>query len=89
MQIVTSERLALCGVMGMPAFLAISTTFKVLQIPPIYIMSGCNTSTACISIMRFQVTRSQSCSPPVTSIVNASVTCLVSSSSQYLQGSSK
>ena len=87
--IVTRERLALWGVIGMPAFLAISTTFNVLQMPPIYITSGCNTSTACISIILCHVTRSQSCSPPVTSMFNASVTCLVSSSSQYLQGSSK
>ena len=73
----------------MPACLAISTTFNVRQIPPIYIMSGCRTSTARISIIRCHVTKSQSCSPPVTSIERASVTCLVSSSSQYLHGSSK
>ena len=89
MQMVTRERFALWGVIGIPAFFAISTTFNVLQIPPIYIMSGCSTSTARISIILFQVVRSQSCSPPVTSIFNASVTCLVSSSSQYLHGSSK
>ena len=89
MQIVTSERLALCGVISILAFLAISTTFKVRQIPPIYIMSGCKIFTARISIMRCHVTKSQSCSPPVTSIESASVTCLVSSSSQYLHGSSK
>ena len=88
-QIVTSERFALCGVIGIPACLAISTTFNVRQIPPIYIMSGCRTSTARISIIRCHVTKSQSCSPPVTSIERASVTCLVSSSSQYLHGSSK
>jgi len=32
-QIVTRERFALWGVMGIPAFFAISTTLSVLQIP--------------------------------------------------------
>ena len=81
-QIVTSERFALCGVQGKPASAAMRTTRRVRAMPPMYITSGCTTSTARISIMRAQVARSQSCSPPVTSMSSASATCLVSSSFQ-------
>ncbi len=63
--IMTKE--AECGVIGIPAFSAIFTTFKVLFIPPIYIMSGCKISTAFISIIFCHTIKSQSCSPPVTS----------------------
>ena len=52
-------------------------------------MSGCTMSTARMPIIVFQAENSQSCSPPVTSIDSASVTCLVCSNSQYGQGSSK
>ena len=88
-QIVTKDRLALCGVQGMPRAAAMRATSKVRDRPPMYITSGCTMSTTCWSIMRCQVGRSQSCSPPVTSRSSACVTWRVCSNSQYGQGSSK
>jgi hypothetical protein len=85
--IVTSENWRCAGA-GQPAAAAMRTTCSVLDIPPMYMMSGWTMSTARIAIMRSQVARSQSCSPPVTSTASASVTCLVCSSFQYGQGSS-
>ena len=79
---VTIDKFAQCGVTGSPAEIAISTTRNVRLIPPKYKISGCIISTALISIIRLQVGKSQSCSPPVTLICSASVTNLVCSSSQ-------
>ncbi len=79
---VTSDRLALWGVQGRPAASAIAATLSARVSPPTYMTSGCTTSTVRMAIIRRHPARSQSCSPPVTSMVSASVTCRVCSSSQ-------